>query len=85
MRSGFAWVKLLHTCFWEFVIGFGGVLGFVGIPFCVGFANVMVVGHLARVLAVLESECSGFEAMIKAKNLIELGKETNCFSNSFVE
>ncbi|KAK9268405.1 hypothetical protein L1049_000155 [Liquidambar formosana] len=100
MRSGLAWVKLLHTSFWEFlivlclfgalvaglvtlpkmlyacgicsrVLGFWGVLGFLGIPFCVAFANLMVVGNLAKVLSVLESESYGFESLMKAKRLME--------------
>ncbi|XP_010250356.1 PREDICTED: uncharacterized protein LOC104592610 [Nelumbo nucifera] len=105
MRSGLAWVKLLHTCFWEFfiaislfgvlvvslvtvpkilfacgvcsmVLGFWGVLGLLGIPFCVGFAHITVVGNLARVLSVLENECYGFASLMKAKSLIEGRRQT---------
>lgn len=56
MRSG-------ALCFW-------GVLGFVGIPFCVAFAHVMVVGNLARVVSVLEGECFGFDSILKARSLV---------------
>lgn len=106
MRSGQAWVKLLHTSFWEFLIvigllgvlfaslaivpkilfvlgvynteilGFWGVLGFVGVPFCVAFAHVMVVGNLAKVISVLEGECYGLESLLKAKSLMEGRRQT---------
>ncbi|CAB4318824.1 unnamed protein product [Prunus armeniaca] len=58
------------------VLGFWGVLGFLGVPFCVAFAHVMVVGNLARVLSVLEGECCGFETLIKAKRLMERKRKT---------
>lgn len=58
------------------VLGFWGVLGFLGVPFCVAFAHVMVVGNLARVLSVLEGECYGFETLIKAKRLMERKRKT---------
>lgn len=105
MRSGLAWVKLLHTSFWEFVIvlslfaalvaslgtvpnilsaygicsrssGFLSVLGFAGVPFCVGFAHVMVIGNLAKVVSVVESECYGFDSLVKAKRLMEGRRHT---------
>jgi len=105
MRSGSAWIKLLHTSFCEFIIlsslfvvlvaslaiapkilfacgvcskmlGLWGVLGCLGVPFCVAFAHVMVVGDLARVLSVLEGGCSGFESLSKARNLIEGRRQT---------
>lgn len=50
-------------CFWA-------VLGLVGIPFCVAFAHVMVVGNLARVVSVLESESFGFDSILKARRLM---------------
>ncbi|PON94527.1 Son of sevenless protein [Trema orientale] len=53
------------------ILGFWGVLGVLGIPFCVAFAHVMVVGNLARVLSVLEGNCYGFESLLKAKSLME--------------
>ncbi|KAJ0089685.1 hypothetical protein Patl1_13212 [Pistacia atlantica] len=52
------------------------IVGFIGIPFCVGFAQVMVVGNLARVLSVLESECYGIESLLKAKKLMEGRRQT---------
>ncbi|KAL5572688.1 hypothetical protein UlMin_022285 [Ulmus minor] len=58
------------------MLGFGGVLVFLGIPLCVIFAHVMVVGNLARVIAVLESECCGFESLLKAKTLMEGKRQT---------
>ncbi|GLU09842.1 hypothetical protein SLE2022_266810 [Rubroshorea leprosula] len=96
MRSGAAWIKLLHTTFWEFCIilcFFGGllislaampemvhkwgiVLGLLGIPFCVAFAHLMVVGSLAKVLSVLESECYGLESLLRAKNLMDGRRQT---------
>ncbi|KAG2713180.1 hypothetical protein I3843_04G155100 [Carya illinoinensis] len=105
LRSGLAWIKLLHTSFCEFVIVFGlfgvmaaclsivpkilfacgihlemlgrwGVLGCLGVPFCVAFAHVMVVGNLARVLSVIESECYGFESLSKANSLIKGKRQT---------
>lgn len=50
-------------CFW-------GVLGILGIPFCVAFAHVMVVGNLAKVLSVLDGECFGFDSLVKARILM---------------
>ncbi|OUZ99908.1 hypothetical protein BVC80_9069g15 [Macleaya cordata] len=47
-----------------------------GVPFCVGLAHIMVVGNLARVLAVLEGECYGLDSLVKAKGLIEGRKQT---------
>ncbi|EOY30840.1 Uncharacterized protein TCM_037913 [Theobroma cacao] len=105
MRSGLAWIKLLHTRFWELLItlglfgvlvvglaaapkilyalgicstalGFWGVLGFLGIPFCVIFAHLMVVGNMANVISVLESECYGLDSLWKAKNLMEGRRQT---------
>lgn len=105
MRSGSAWIKLLHTSFCEFIIlfslfvvlvaslaiapkilfacgvcskmlGLWGVLGCLGVPFCVAFAHVMVVGNLARVLSVLEGGCSGFDSLLKARSLIEGRRQT---------
>ncbi|KAM6598535.1 hypothetical protein CsatA_018144 [Cannabis sativa] len=105
MRSGSAWIKLLHTTFWELVIvfgllgifilslvivpkifhafgicseifGFWGVLGVLGILYCVAFAHVMVLGNLARVISVLEGECYGFESLLKAKTLMEGRRQT---------
>ncbi|GMP59949.1 hypothetical protein CsSME_00023021 [Camellia sinensis var. sinensis] len=99
-RSGLAWIKLLHTSFWEFLtvlglfgvlvfglailpkvlfacgicskaFGFWGALGFLGVPFCVAFAHVMVVGNLARVLSVLEGECFGLESLMKARSIMK--------------
>ncbi|XP_022755057.1 uncharacterized protein LOC111303221 [Durio zibethinus] len=52
-------------------LGFWGVLGFLGIPFCVIFAHVMVVGNMANVISVLETECYGLDSLWKAKNLME--------------
>lgn len=51
-------------------------VGFIGIPFCVGFAQVMVIGNLARVLSVLESECYGIESLLKAKKLLQGRRQT---------
>ncbi|XVE70358.1 hypothetical protein DITRI_Ditri10aG0066400 [Diplodiscus trichospermus] len=105
MRSGLAWIKLLHTRFWELLIilglfggllvglasaqkityalgicsreiGLWGVLGFLGIPFCVVFAHVMVVGNMANVISVLETECYGLDSLWKAKNLMEGRRKT---------
>ncbi|XWS17234.1 hypothetical protein CRYUN_Cryun33cG0050400 [Craigia yunnanensis] len=105
MRSGLAWIKLLHTRFWELLIilglfgglvvglaaapkilhilgicsralGFWGVLGFLGIPFCVIFAHVMVVGNMANVISVLESEWYGLDSLLKAKTLMEGRRQT---------
>ncbi|KAL0013928.1 hypothetical protein SO802_000997 [Lithocarpus litseifolius] len=105
MRSGLAWIRLLHTSFCELLIVFGllgvlvamlaiipkilfawgicskmlglwGVLGILGVPFCVAFAHVMVVGNLARVLSVLEGESYGFESLLKAKSLMEGKRQT---------
>ncbi|KAK9102194.1 hypothetical protein Sjap_019448 [Stephania japonica] len=50
--------------------GFWAVLAVLGIPFCVGFAHIMVVGNLARVFVVLE-DCCGFESLRRAKVLTE--------------
>lgn len=58
------------------ILGFWGVLGVLGIPFCVAFAHVMVVGNLARVLSVLEGDLYGFESLLKAKNLMEGRRQT---------
>ncbi|KAF3953241.1 hypothetical protein ACB098_01G296700 [Castanea mollissima] len=105
MRSGLAWIRLLHTSFCEFLVVFGllgvlvamlatipkilfawgicskmlglwGVLGILGVPFCVAFAHVTVVGNLARVLSVLEGESYGFESLLKAKSLMEGKRQT---------
>lgn len=105
LRSGVAWIKLLHTTFWEFltvlgligvlvvnlavvpkilhlfgicseILGFWGVLGFLGVPFCLAFAHVMVVGNMARVLSVLEGDCYGFESLLRAKTLMEGRRQT---------
>ena len=99
MRSGLAWIKLLHTRFWELLLilglfgglvvdlaaapkilyilgicsralGLWGVIGFLGIPFCVIFAHVMVVGNK------LESECYGLDSLWKAKTLMEGRRQT---------
>nr|POF02689.1 dna mismatch repair protein msh7 [Quercus suber] len=56
--------------------GLWGVLGILGVPFCVAFAHVMVVGNLARVLSVLEGESYGFESLLKAKSLMEGKRQT---------
>ncbi|CBI28090.3 uncharacterized protein LOC100250739 [Vitis vinifera] len=58
------------------VLGFFSVLGFAGIPFCVVFAHVMIVGNLARVVSVVESECYGFDSIVKAKRLMEGRRHT---------
>ncbi|XP_059635909.1 uncharacterized protein LOC132278104 [Cornus florida] len=58
------------------VVGFWGTLGFLGVPFCVAFAHVMVLGNLARVLSVLEGECFGLESMMKARSLMEGRRQT---------
>lgn len=105
MKSGVAWIKLLHTSFWEFIIvvslfgalvvslatvpkmllaagicsnmlGFLCALGILGIPFCVVFAHLMVVGNLARVLSVVESECYGLESFLTANKLTEGRRQT---------
>ncbi|XP_012451086.1 uncharacterized protein LOC105773606 [Gossypium raimondii] len=105
MRSGLAWIKLLHTRSWELLVilglfgamvvglavapkmlytfgissvgmGFWGVVGLLGIPFCVMFAHVMVVGNMANVIAVLESECDGLGSLWKAKKLMEGRRQT---------
>ncbi|KAK6941541.1 hypothetical protein RJ641_026918 [Dillenia turbinata] len=105
MRSGSAWVKLLHTSFWESIVVLGlfgalvailltvpkilfswgicsrmlGILAVIcclGIPFCLVFAHVMVVGNLAKVLTVLESDCSGLESLIKANNHLKGQRNT---------
>ncbi|GMI97713.1 hypothetical protein like AT1G26650 [Hibiscus trionum] len=95
MRSGSAWIKLLHTRSWELLIilglfgamavgfgvfsvaiGFWGILGLLGIPFCLIFAHVTVVGNMANVITVLESECYGLGSLWKAKNLMEGRRQT---------
>ncbi|KAK7849281.1 hypothetical protein CFP56_003225 [Quercus suber] len=58
------------------MLGLWGVLGILGVPFCVAFAHVMVVGNLARVLSVLEGESYGFESLLKAKSLMEGKRQT---------
>lgn len=58
------------------MLGFLCVLGFLGIPFCVVFAQLMVVGNLAKVLSVLEGECYGLESLLKANNLIKGRRQT---------
>ncbi|EXB37041.1 hypothetical protein L484_020828 [Morus notabilis] len=69
--------KILHMCgICSEVLGFWGVLGFLGIPFCVAFAHVMVVGNMARVISVLEGECYGFETLLRAKTLMEGRRQT---------
>ncbi|KAK8991336.1 hypothetical protein V6N11_062352 [Hibiscus sabdariffa] len=105
MRSGSAWIKLLHTTSWELLIilglfgamavglasapkildkygicsvtmGFWGTLGLLGIPFCLIFAQVTVVGNMANVISVLESESCGLGSLWKAKNLMEGRRQT---------
>ncbi|KAE8735368.1 putative sulfate transporter 3.4 [Hibiscus syriacus] len=69
--------KMLHTlgiCSVE--IGFRGVLGLLGIPFCLAFAHVMVVGNMADVISVLESECYGLDSLWKAKQLMGGRRQT---------
>ncbi|KAK3210756.1 hypothetical protein Dsin_015462 [Dipteronia sinensis] len=56
--------------------GFLVIVGFLGIPFCVAFAHIMVVGNLAKVSSVLESECYGLESLFKANNLMEGRRQT---------
>ena len=56
--------------------GFFSVLGFAGIAFCVVFAHVMAVGNLAKVVSVVESECYGFDSLVKAKRLMEGRRQT---------
>lgn len=70
--------KMLFSCgiYGSETLGFWGVLGFVGVPFCVVFAHVMVVGNLAKVLSVLEGECYGLESLLKAKSLMEGRRQT---------
>ncbi|CAK7334920.1 unnamed protein product [Dovyalis caffra] len=104
-RSGSAWIKLLHTTFWELLIllslwvifvatlvsvpatlfaygicsrilGFWVILGFLGVPFCLAFAHLMVLGNLAKVLTVLESECCGFKSLVKANNMMAGRQQT---------
>lgn len=58
------------------ILGVWGILGVLGVPFCVAFAHVMVVGNLARVLSILEGECYGFESLLKAKSLMEGRRRT---------
>ncbi|XP_058075626.1 uncharacterized protein LOC131224078 [Magnolia sinica] len=58
------------------MIGVWVVLGFLGIPFCIVFAHVMVVGSLAKVVSVLEEDCYGFESLVKAKDLIKGRRQT---------
>ncbi|KAE8705830.1 putative sulfate transporter 3.4 [Hibiscus syriacus] len=57
-------------------IGFWGVLGILGIPFCLIFAHVMVVGNMANVISVLESEYHGLDSMWKAKQLMGERRQT---------
>lgn len=57
-------------------LGFWVVLGFLGALFCVAFAHVMVVGNLARVLCVLESDCCGLDSLMKARRLMEGRRQT---------
>lgn len=104
-RSGLAWIKLLHTVLWEFLIvlglwgvfvaslvlvpsmlfasgtcsrmvGFWTVLAFVGVPFCLAFAHLMVIGNLAKVLASLETECSGLKSLVRANNMMAGRRQT---------
>lgn len=56
--------------------GFWGVLLFLGVPFCLAFAHLMVVGNLAKVLAVLKTECGGFESLMKANQLMAGRRQT---------
>lgn len=58
------------------MLGFLCVLSFLGIPFCVVFAQIMVMGNLAKVLSVLESECYGLESLLKANNLMKGRRQT---------
>ncbi|XAR66980.1 hypothetical protein NMG60_11013382 [Bertholletia excelsa] len=58
------------------ILGFWGVLGFLGIPFCLAFAHVTVLGSLARVLSVLECGCFGLESLMKARKLMKGRRQT---------
>ncbi|KAG9459301.1 hypothetical protein H6P81_003809 [Aristolochia fimbriata] len=50
---------------------FWAVLALLGLAFCISFAHVMVVGDLAWVLTVLESDCCGLKSMSRAKKLLK--------------
>ncbi|KAK8595628.1 hypothetical protein V6N13_000330 [Hibiscus sabdariffa] len=57
-------------------MGFWGTLGLLGIPFCLVFAQVIMVGNMAKVISVLESECCGLGSLWKAKNVMEGRRQT---------
>lgn len=52
------------------------ILGFLGLPFCLVFAHLMALGNLAKVLAVLENECSGFKSLVKANKMMAGRRQT---------
>lgn len=69
--------KVLFACgICSGMLGLWGVLGCLGVAFCVAFAHVMVVGNLANVLSAVESECYGFESLSKANSLIKGKRQT---------
>jgi len=58
------------------MLGLRVILGFLGAPFCLAFAHLVVVANLAKVLAVLESECCGFKSLVKASNMMAGRQQT---------
>ena len=58
------------------MLGFRVILGSLGAPFCLAFARLVAVGNLAKVLAVLESECCGFKSLVKANKMMAERQQT---------
>ncbi|KAJ6746361.1 hypothetical protein OIU74_028941 [Salix koriyanagi] len=55
------------------MLGFRVILGSLGAPFCLAFARLVAV---AKVLAVLESECCEFKSLVKANKMMAERQQT---------
>ncbi|XP_020522883.1 uncharacterized protein LOC110007269 [Amborella trichopoda] len=74
-------LKLVFNAFFSLHLGqkmwvFWAVLGVVCVFYCIGLANIIIVCNLAGILPVLEADSYGFEAMIRANNLIRERRQT---------
>ncbi|CAI0389913.1 unnamed protein product [Linum tenue] len=65
------------------IMGFQIVLGVLGVPFCLGFAYIVVLGNLAKVAAVLEPDCCGFKALVEA-NTVTVKRQQTALAVSLV-
>ncbi|XP_031488177.1 uncharacterized protein LOC116256110 [Nymphaea colorata] len=52
------------------------MIGVTGVPYCITLANITILYNLANVFTVLEVDCSGYLAFVKAKNLLQGRRHT---------